>query len=166
MPLGYPHHTGGWCGRPPSADLLPGWWIEVDGPNFIFLREGRYGEEAYYYHPQVIAQAVCIPPGHPLHAVSYPVALGRWFGEREVLEHLWEHLSGDPDLVIWAYREAGREMEEVRVNPRYTPNYMYPEGDARSTYRRMQAIGLPPVPTIALRPTAQYIHVPRHRRRT
>ena len=76
MPLGFPYHAGGWFGGAPNDDLLPGWWATEIAGSWIFYREGRFGVERYYYTPRVLASVECIPPGHPLHANSFPIANG------------------------------------------------------------------------------------------
>ena len=77
MPPGFPYHAGGWFGRAPDADLLPGWWAIVDDAgDWIFYPEGRFGVEASYYNPRVLASVECIAPGHPLYANSFPIANG------------------------------------------------------------------------------------------
>ena len=122
MPYGFQYHQGRWFGRHPADDLLEGWWCEPGQQGFIFCRDGRGGAEAYDVHPQLLAQAECMPPGTRLSTVSFPIFYGRWHGEQEDIRILEREITLSVDLARWCYREAGREMEEICCFPLHVAN--------------------------------------------
>ena len=94
-------------------------------------RNGRAGAEIQWFHPRLLASTECIPPGHALHACTYPSLEGQWYPELEVLDDMASHLAANPPLLEWAYYEAERVLIQELEYPEITPTYMYPEGDRR-----------------------------------
>ena len=94
--------------------MLPGLTAHLDiRGKWTFRRDGRDGLiETFPYHPRELAELECQSSGSPYYALTYPILGGRWYPDREVLLWLCDLLYKDPQLVSWAYYEAGRVWEE------------------------------------------------------
>ena len=133
----FPYHLGGWFEATPADDRLDGWWSEWSTPDnrIIFVRRGRGNVyEEFWVHPRALATCEAIPEGSSdLYELSYPIFERRWHGETRRLNDLQAQILANKDLAAWAYYEAGKELELVRTEPGFKPQWLYPLG-GRTSY--------------------------------
>ena len=142
---------GGWFDGTPADDLLEGWWCEwnTTANRIVFVRLGRERvHEEFWCHPRILGtcEAIAQSTGSDLYQPSYPIHEGRWHGERDRLLYLQGQLLTRKDLAAWAYYEAGIELELYRTEAGFRFSWLYPDGDERPNWMRLQDLERPPVP--------------------